>query len=170
MNENESITKWEDRFTEDKEEVANMNKDEYDEVPDKAENEISQSYVLNTDSILDYIIMLPAGNLPKKMGWSARRSSSSMTPTFAGRLSTWWFRYSTLYSSSFTFNSSRLLTLGSGTHTCPSAAIAPELHSVDQDKRQIRSKRQVSQSCVQVLVYLHLRSAGFAPSTMFWPR
>ena len=72
MNENENITKWEDRFTEDKEEVANMDKDEYDEVPDKAENEISQSYVLNTDSILDYIIMLPAGNLPKKMGWSAR--------------------------------------------------------------------------------------------------
>jgi len=48
-------------------------------------------------------------------------------------------------------------------HPCPSAAIAPELHSVDQDKRQIRSKRQVSQSCVQVLVYLHLRSASFAP-------
>lgn len=48
-------------------------------------------------------------------------------------------------------------------HPCPSAAIAPELHSVDQDKRQIRSKRQVPQSCVQVLVYLHLRSTGFAP-------
>jgi len=29
MNENESITKWEDRFTEDKEEVANMDKDDY---------------------------------------------------------------------------------------------------------------------------------------------
>ena len=29
MNENESITKWEDRFTEDKEEVANMNKDDF---------------------------------------------------------------------------------------------------------------------------------------------
>jgi len=27
MNENENITKWEDRFTEDKEEVANMDKD-----------------------------------------------------------------------------------------------------------------------------------------------
>lgn len=29
MNENENITKWEDRFTEDKEEVANMNKDDF---------------------------------------------------------------------------------------------------------------------------------------------
>ena len=29
MNENDSITKWEDRFTEDKEEVANMNKDDF---------------------------------------------------------------------------------------------------------------------------------------------
>ena len=29
MNENESITKWEDRFTEDKEEVANMNRDDF---------------------------------------------------------------------------------------------------------------------------------------------
>lgn len=29
MNENESITKWEDRFSEDKEEVANMDKDDY---------------------------------------------------------------------------------------------------------------------------------------------
>ena len=29
MNENESITKWEDRFTEDKEEVANMDKDDF---------------------------------------------------------------------------------------------------------------------------------------------
>ena len=29
MNENESITKWDDRFTEDKEEVANMNKDDF---------------------------------------------------------------------------------------------------------------------------------------------
>ena len=28
MNENENITKWEDRFTEDKEEVANMDKDD----------------------------------------------------------------------------------------------------------------------------------------------
>ena len=28
MNENESITQWEDRFTEDKEEVANMDKDD----------------------------------------------------------------------------------------------------------------------------------------------
>ena len=27
MNENESITKWEDRFTEDKEEVANMDEE-----------------------------------------------------------------------------------------------------------------------------------------------
>jgi len=29
MNENESITKWEDRFTEDKEEVANKDKDDF---------------------------------------------------------------------------------------------------------------------------------------------
>lgn len=29
MNENESITKWDDRFTEDKEEVANMDKDDF---------------------------------------------------------------------------------------------------------------------------------------------
>lgn len=29
MNDNESITKWEDRFTEDKEEVANMDKDDF---------------------------------------------------------------------------------------------------------------------------------------------
>ena len=29
MNENESMTKWEDRFTEDKEEVANMDKDDF---------------------------------------------------------------------------------------------------------------------------------------------
>ena len=29
MNENESITKWEDHFTEDKEEVANMNRDDF---------------------------------------------------------------------------------------------------------------------------------------------
>jgi len=29
MNENESNTKWEDRFTEDKEEVANMDKDDF---------------------------------------------------------------------------------------------------------------------------------------------
>ena len=29
MNENESITKWEDRFTEDKEEVANIDKDDF---------------------------------------------------------------------------------------------------------------------------------------------
>ena len=29
MNEDESITKWEDRFTEDKEEVANMDKDDF---------------------------------------------------------------------------------------------------------------------------------------------
>ena len=29
MNENESITQWEDRFTEDKEEVANMDKDDF---------------------------------------------------------------------------------------------------------------------------------------------
>lgn len=29
MNGNESITKWEDRFTEDKEEVANMDKDDF---------------------------------------------------------------------------------------------------------------------------------------------
>ncbi len=29
MNENENITKWEDRFTEDKEEVANMDKDDF---------------------------------------------------------------------------------------------------------------------------------------------
>ena len=29
MNENESITKWEDRFTEDKEEVANMDIDDF---------------------------------------------------------------------------------------------------------------------------------------------
>ena len=29
MNENESITKWEDRFTKDKEEVANMDKDDF---------------------------------------------------------------------------------------------------------------------------------------------
>ena len=28
MNENETITKWEDRFTEEKEEVANMDKDD----------------------------------------------------------------------------------------------------------------------------------------------
>ncbi len=29
MNENENITKWEDRFTEDKEEVANIDKDDF---------------------------------------------------------------------------------------------------------------------------------------------
>lgn len=29
MNENENITKWEDRFTEDKEEVANMDKEDF---------------------------------------------------------------------------------------------------------------------------------------------
>lgn len=29
MNENESMTKWEDRFTEDKEEVANMDRDDF---------------------------------------------------------------------------------------------------------------------------------------------
>ena len=29
MNEDESITKWEDRFTEDKEEVANMDNDDF---------------------------------------------------------------------------------------------------------------------------------------------
>lgn len=29
MNENENITKWGDRFTEDKEEVANMDMDDY---------------------------------------------------------------------------------------------------------------------------------------------
>ena len=29
MNENEPITKWEDRFTEGKEEVANMDKDDF---------------------------------------------------------------------------------------------------------------------------------------------
>ena len=29
MNENESITKWEDHFTKDKEEVANMNRDDF---------------------------------------------------------------------------------------------------------------------------------------------
>ncbi len=29
MNENENITKWEDRFTEEKQEVANMDKDDY---------------------------------------------------------------------------------------------------------------------------------------------
>ena len=29
MNENENIKKWEDRFTEDKEEVANMDKDDF---------------------------------------------------------------------------------------------------------------------------------------------
>ena len=29
MNKNENITKWEDRFTEDKEEVANMDKDDF---------------------------------------------------------------------------------------------------------------------------------------------
>lgn len=29
MNENENITKWKDRFTEDKEEVANMDKDDF---------------------------------------------------------------------------------------------------------------------------------------------
>ena len=29
MNENENITKWEDRFTEDKEEVANMDRDDF---------------------------------------------------------------------------------------------------------------------------------------------
>ena len=29
MNENESIKKWEDRFTEDKEEVANMDRDDF---------------------------------------------------------------------------------------------------------------------------------------------
>ena len=29
MNENENNTKWEDRFTEDKEEVANMDKDDF---------------------------------------------------------------------------------------------------------------------------------------------
>ena len=29
MNENENITKWEDRFTQEKEEVANMDKDDF---------------------------------------------------------------------------------------------------------------------------------------------
>ena len=29
MDENEPITQWEDRFTEDKEEVANMDKDDF---------------------------------------------------------------------------------------------------------------------------------------------
>ena len=29
MNENENITNWEDRFTEDKDEVANMDKDDF---------------------------------------------------------------------------------------------------------------------------------------------
>ena len=29
MNENETITKWEDRFTEEKEEIANMDKDDF---------------------------------------------------------------------------------------------------------------------------------------------
>ena len=29
MNENENITKWEDRFTEEKQEVANMDKDDF---------------------------------------------------------------------------------------------------------------------------------------------
>jgi len=29
LNENENITKWEDRFTKDKEEVANMDKDDF---------------------------------------------------------------------------------------------------------------------------------------------
>ena len=29
MDEKENITKWEDRFTEDKEEVANMDKDDF---------------------------------------------------------------------------------------------------------------------------------------------
>ena len=29
MNENENITKWKDRFTEDKGEVANMDKDDF---------------------------------------------------------------------------------------------------------------------------------------------
>ena len=29
MNENEKITKWEDRFTEEKQEVANMDKDDF---------------------------------------------------------------------------------------------------------------------------------------------
>lgn len=29
MNENEPITKWEDHFTEDKEETANMDKDDF---------------------------------------------------------------------------------------------------------------------------------------------
>ena len=29
MNENEKITKWEDRFTDDKQEVANMDKDDF---------------------------------------------------------------------------------------------------------------------------------------------
>ena len=29
MNENEIITKWEERFTEEKQEVANMDKDDY---------------------------------------------------------------------------------------------------------------------------------------------
>ena len=29
MNENEPITKWEDHFTEDKEEIANMDKDDF---------------------------------------------------------------------------------------------------------------------------------------------
>ena len=29
MNENENTTKWEDRYTEDKEEVANMDKDDF---------------------------------------------------------------------------------------------------------------------------------------------
>ena len=29
MNENENITKWEDRFTEKKQEVANMDKDDF---------------------------------------------------------------------------------------------------------------------------------------------
>ena len=29
MNENENVTKWEDRFTEEKQEVANMDKDDF---------------------------------------------------------------------------------------------------------------------------------------------
>ena len=29
MNENETITKWEDRFTEEKDEIANMDKDDF---------------------------------------------------------------------------------------------------------------------------------------------
>ena len=33
MNENENIMKWEDRFTEDKEEVANMDKDDFLNLP-----------------------------------------------------------------------------------------------------------------------------------------